>query len=83
MIKVKDLANGYTIEYDNEGFSHQFLLKKDGAVIKQGKTQEMLEQDAETYPKAYLELNGFRYEFSRPCLKVGKLITDVEITEVE
>lgn len=44
MIKVKDLPNGYTIEYDTEGFMHNFTLKKDDIAIKSDKTQEALEQ---------------------------------------
>jgi methionyl-tRNA formyltransferase len=39
--------------------------------------------DAETYPRAFIELDGFRYTFSRPTLKVGKIVCDVEITENE
>ena len=39
--------------------------------------------DAESYPKAYMEINGFRYEFSRPALKTDKIIADVKITEVK
>lgn len=39
--------------------------------------------DAEGYPRAYLEYEGFRFTFSRPTLKTGKIVCDVEITESE
>jgi len=39
--------------------------------------------DAESYPKAFLEHGGFRFEFSRPALKTDSLITDVKITKIE
>lgn len=39
--------------------------------------------DAEGYPKAYLEINGFRYEISRPALKTGEIVADVRITQSE
>lgn len=52
MIKVKDLANGYTIEYDNDSFMHNFSLKKDGVEVKSDKTQEALEQYLERISKS-------------------------------
>lgn len=39
--------------------------------------------DAESYPKAFLESGGFRFEFSRPSLKTDKIIADVHITKME
>jgi methionyl-tRNA formyltransferase len=39
--------------------------------------------DAEGYPKAYLEIGGFRYEISRPALKTGEILADVRITKLE
>jgi methionyl-tRNA formyltransferase len=38
--------------------------------------------DADGYPKAFVESDGFRFEFSRASLKHGRIIADVEITEV-
>ncbi len=38
--------------------------------------------DVETYPPAFLEVGNFRFEFSRPCLKIGQVITDVAMTQV-
>ena len=38
--------------------------------------------DAETYPKAFIEVNGFRYELSRSSMKTGELISDVKITKI-
>lgn len=37
--------------------------------------------DAEGYPKAYLETDYLRFEFSRASLKHGKIIADVTIIE--
>lgn len=37
--------------------------------------------DAEGYPKAFLETEHFRFEFERPALKYGKLVSDVIITK--
>lgn len=37
--------------------------------------------DAEGYPRAFLERGGFRFEFSRPALRVGRIEADVRITE--
>jgi methionyl-tRNA formyltransferase len=37
--------------------------------------------DAEGYPKAFLEMDGFRYEFTRPALKSNEIFADVRITE--
>jgi len=39
--------------------------------------------DAEGYPKAYLEIGGFRYEISRPALKSDEILGDVRITKLE
>jgi len=38
--------------------------------------------DAEGYPKAFIEVNGYRLEFSRASLKTGRIEADVTITEV-
>lgn len=42
MIKIKDLPDGSTIEYADD-FQHDFILKKDGRVVKRAKTQTELE----------------------------------------
>lgn len=39
--------------------------------------------DAEGYPKAFIEYQGFRYEFSRSALYNGKIIADVIITPID
>ena len=39
--------------------------------------------DTEGYPKAFIEYQGFRYEFSRSALYNGKIIADVTITPIE
>ena len=39
--------------------------------------------DAESYPKAFLESNGFKYEISRPALQTGEILADVRITKIE
>jgi methionyl-tRNA formyltransferase len=39
--------------------------------------------DAEGYPKAFLEHEGFRYEFSRAAFYDGQLVADVRITPLE
>lgn len=39
--------------------------------------------DAEGYPRAFLEHSGFRFEFSRPALYDGRIVTDVKITRAE
>jgi len=44
MIKIKDLTNGYTIEYDEGGFMKQFHLLKDGVSIKEADKQSELEE---------------------------------------
>ncbi|CCQ59837.1 Methionyl-tRNA formyltransferase-like protein 2 [Crocosphaera watsonii] len=36
--------------------------------------------DAQGYPKAFLNYNGFRYEFSRAALYDGRIMADVTIT---
>lgn len=38
--------------------------------------------DAETYPKAFIEHGGFRYEFTRASLKTNRIIADVTITKL-
>lgn len=37
--------------------------------------------DAEGYPRAYFTYNGFRFEFSRPALREGRIVADVNIME--
>ena len=37
--------------------------------------------DAEGYPHAFVELDRFRYVFTRAAMKNGRIIADVEITE--
>jgi methionyl-tRNA formyltransferase len=39
--------------------------------------------DAESYPKAFLESNGFRYEISRPTIKTEEILADLRITKIE
>ena len=39
--------------------------------------------DAEGYPKAFLIHEGFRYEFSRACLRDGRIVSDVTIVSLE
>lgn len=39
--------------------------------------------DAEGYPKAFIEHQGFRYEFNRSALYNGKIKADVTITPIE
>ncbi|NJO00142.1 MAG: methionyl-tRNA formyltransferase [Anaerolineales bacterium] len=39
--------------------------------------------DAEGYPKAFLNYQGFRYEFSRAVLYDGRIVADVTITQLE
>ncbi|MEO1622962.1 MAG: hypothetical protein AAFU53_18260 [Cyanobacteria bacterium J06632_3] len=39
--------------------------------------------DAEGYPKAFLEHQGFRYEFSRSSLQHDRIIADVTITPLD
>jgi methionyl-tRNA formyltransferase len=39
--------------------------------------------DAQGYPKAFLQHEGFRYEFSRTALYDGRIMADVTITPIE
>jgi len=39
--------------------------------------------DAETYPKAFFEINGFKFEFSRPALRTDFIEADVKITKIK
>jgi methionyl-tRNA formyltransferase len=39
--------------------------------------------DAEGYPHAFLEHNGFRYTFRRAALYEGRIVADVTITPVK
>lgn len=39
--------------------------------------------DAEGYPRAFIEHQGFRYEFSRAALYGGRIISDVTITPLK
>src|SRR5262249_1799919 len=39
--------------------------------------------DAEGYPHAFLDHNGFRFHFRRPALYDGKIIADAQITRLE
>ena len=39
--------------------------------------------DAEGYPKAFIQHQGFRYEFSRASLYNGRIMADVSITPIE
>lgn len=36
--------------------------------------------DADGYPRAFLNYGSFKFEFSRPALRTGKIIADVTIT---
>jgi len=36
--------------------------------------------DAQDYPHAFIEYNGYRFEFTRPALRTGKIEADVTIT---
>lgn len=38
--------------------------------------------DADAYPKAFLDHNGFRFQFSRATLYDGRVVADVTITKV-
>jgi methionyl-tRNA formyltransferase len=38
--------------------------------------------DAAEYPRAFLEYNGFRFEFSRPAMRSNALEADVTITKI-
>jgi len=38
--------------------------------------------DADSYPKAFFEINGYRFEFSRPALRTNEIISDVKITKI-
>ena len=38
--------------------------------------------DADGYPKAFLTHRGFRYEFSRPALRDGRIVADVTINTI-
>jgi methionyl-tRNA formyltransferase len=38
--------------------------------------------DAEGYPRAFIECNGFRFEFSRAALYHERIVADVKITRV-
>ena len=39
--------------------------------------------DAKTYPKAFIENGGFKYEISRPALKTEEIIADLRITKID
>ncbi len=39
--------------------------------------------DAQTYPRAYIEYKGFRYEISRPALKSDEILADLRISKPE
>lgn len=39
--------------------------------------------DAESYPPAFLVYNGLRIEFSRPALRVGRVVCDATITIIK
>lgn len=39
--------------------------------------------DAEGYPKAYIDFENFRFEFSRPALKTENILADVKIIKRE
>ena len=39
--------------------------------------------DADGYPKAFLNHQGFRFEFSRPALRDGRIVADVAITRTQ
>jgi len=38
--------------------------------------------DAQSYPPAFIEVDGFRYEFTRPALKTDAILADVRVTKV-
>jgi hypothetical protein len=39
--------------------------------------------DVNTYPKAFIESGGFKYEISRPALKTEEMIADIRITKID
>ena len=83
MIKVKDLENGYTIEYDNEGFMHNFSLKKDGVEVKLDNKQEVLENYVKQISKAdnkfKVPIPAFEFSYDR-TVKTG-IITSANIPD--
>lgn len=60
--------------------------KPEQSKIESGSINELFDQirmlDAETYPKAFLQYKGFRFEFTRPALRTNKIQADVTITKV-
>jgi len=60
--------------------------KPEDSRIKQGSLVEIYDQirmvDAEGYPNAFIDHDGYRYEFSRASLKTDHIAADVKITEV-
>lgn len=48
-----------------------------------GRVHDMIRMlDADGYPKAFVEIGGFRFEFSRSSIKPDHIIADVKITHV-
>ena len=60
---------------------HQSEILVSGSLLHLFDFVRML--DADGYPKAFLNHQGFRFEFSRPALRDGRIVADVAITRTQ
>jgi methionyl-tRNA formyltransferase len=87
---IKEIASNHPIPDPQNGSPSYFKRKKpEDSRIPQDKPtlKELFDHirmlDAETYPRAFIEYNGFRYEISRPALRTNEILADVRITRIE
>ena len=83
---IVDIVKNEPNPTDQEGEIVYFKRRKpeDGNIAALENLEEVFDYirmlDAENYPKAFIEIGNFRFEFQRACLKQGKVISDVIIT---
>jgi len=74
-----------SLNQEGEVVSFTRRRPEDGNIMTLAELEQVFDYirmlDAEGYPKAFLETEHLRFEFHRPALKYGKVISDVIITK--
>ncbi|MGR3176661.1 MAG: methionyl-tRNA formyltransferase [Candidatus Anammoxibacter sp.] len=75
------------VEQIGEVFTFSRRKPEDGDISHLTELEQVFDYirmlDADGYPNAFLETEHFRFEFKRPSLKFGEIISDVTITRKE
>lgn len=82
---IPEIIETEPIPYQQTGDISEFQrrTREDGEIKQDFSLEKFFDYirmlDAEGYPRAFIQYGNFRLEFSRPSLKNGKIIADVEI----